>query len=270
MGAPAQPPMAWKYCGDQIKRWRAQAGVTREELSRAANYDIESVRSMEAGRRKPSRKLLETADELCNARGMLLGAEDFLIGEKRAAKSDTYLEVEEEAIAIYSYQPLYIPGLLQTEEYARATVGFTIPPIDQETIEARIRSRLARQTKLTNRPTTLFCFVLYEAALHTCMGGPGTMKRQLHHLLEAGQSRNVKIQILPIANAIPPALSGSLMILETINNEHYAYVETHETNALHTDPELVGKLSRRQAMIRAQSLSAEGSATMIRKVAEQL
>ncbi|MFH9353869.1 helix-turn-helix domain-containing protein [Kitasatospora sp. NPDC017646] len=74
--------MSWKYCGDQLKRWREKAGVTREQLSQASNYDIESVRSMEAGRRKPSLKLLQVADELCDAKGMLVGADAFLKPEK--------------------------------------------------------------------------------------------------------------------------------------------------------------------------------------------
>ncbi|MFF1793349.1 helix-turn-helix transcriptional regulator [Kitasatospora sp. NPDC058263] len=270
MSAPTQPPMAWKYCGDQIKRWRAQAGVTRERLSTAASYDIESVRSMEAGRRKPSFKLLATADELCNARGILLGAYEFLIPERPPTRTEAYRTVENEAIALYSYEPLYIPGLLQTEEYARATLSYTIPPVDDQTIEDRVAARLERQGKLALRPTVLFSFVIYEAALNTLMGGSGTMKRQLHHLLDVGQLRNVRIQILTFEHGPPSCLSGSMVLMETVNHEHFAYVETHETNALHSDPKIVSILTQRQAMIRAQALSVEDSAEFIRKAAEQL
>ncbi|MFE2726581.1 helix-turn-helix transcriptional regulator [Kitasatospora sp. NPDC059327] len=261
--------MAWKYCGDQIKRWRAQAGVTREQLSTAASYDIESVRSMEAGRRKPSFKLLATADELCSARGLLLGAYEFLIPERLPARTDAYRTVEDEAIALYSYEPLYIPGLLQTEEYARATLSYTIPPVDDRTVEDRITARLDRQAKLA-RATVLFSFTIYEAALKTLMGGSQTMKRQLHHLLDMRQQRNVRVQILTFEHGPPSCLSGSMILMETANHEQFAYVETHETNALHSDPKIVSMLSQRQAMIRAQALSVEDSAEFIRKAAEQL
>ncbi|MEV7781359.1 helix-turn-helix transcriptional regulator [Kitasatospora sp. NPDC088351] len=270
MATPKQNPTAWKYCGDQIKRWRAQAGVTRDELSTASNYDCESVRSMEAGRRKPSLKLLTVADELCNARGMLLGAYQYLASESPPTRTDSYRDAEDEAIAMYSYEPLYIPGLLQTEEYARAILSNTMPPVDDATVEDRVKARMLRQEKLTLRPTVLYSFVIYEAALHAGLGGPGTMQRQLHRLLETEQLRNVRVQILTIDRAIPSALSGSMVVIETVNHEHYVYVETHGTNALHSDPKVVSELSTRHAIIRAQALSVEDSMQFIRKVAEQL
>lgn len=58
------PPMSWQYCGNQIKLWRARAGVSREDLAAEAGYSYESLRSMEAGRRKPSPHLLQVADEI--------------------------------------------------------------------------------------------------------------------------------------------------------------------------------------------------------------
>lgn len=269
MTTPKQNPMAWKYCGDQIKRWREQAGVTREQLCKASSYDYESVRSMEAGRRRPSLKLLQVADELCDAKGMLVGAHPFLAPESRPARSDVFFDIEEEAVACYSYEALYIPGLMQTEDYARAILSRHMPPVDSATIEERVASRLKRQERLTE-PEVLFSFTIYEAALHTSIGGKETMKGQLHRLLEFEDSLNIRIQIVPIGQMPPSGLSGSLTILETINNEQYAYIETHLTNALHSEPQLVGKLSRRHATIRSQALNQQESAQFIRKTLEQL
>ncbi|MFD9684857.1 helix-turn-helix domain-containing protein [Kitasatospora sp. NPDC059088] len=269
MTTPKQNPMAWKYCGDQIKRWREQAGVTREQLCKAASYDYESVRSMEAGRRRPSLKLLQAADELCNAKGMLLGAHPYLIPETRPARSDVFFEVEKEAVACYFYEALYIPGLLQTEDYARTVLSRHMPPVDDATIEERLAIRLKRQVRLLE-PEVMFSFTIYEAALHTSVGGRKVMKEQLHRLLEFENSRNTQIQIVPTEQIPPSGLSGSLIILETINNEQYAYVETHGTNALHSEPRLVGQLSRRHAMIRSQALNPKESAQFLRKALEQL
>ncbi|MFG2911555.1 helix-turn-helix domain-containing protein [Kitasatospora sp. NPDC048298] len=269
MSTPKQNPVSWKYCGDQVKRWRTLAGVSREQLSQAAHYDIESVRSMEAGRRKPTLQLLQAADELCDAKGMLVGAHPYLTPENRPARSDAYFDVEKEAVAFYSYEALYIPGLMQTEDYARAILSRHMPPVDSATIEERVAFRLKRQERLVE-PEVLFSFTIYEAALHTSISGREAMKEQLHRLLEFEGSRNIRIQILPAEQMLPSGLSGSLTILETINNEQYAYVETHLTNALHSDPQLVGKLSRRHAMIRSQALAPRESARFIRKTLEQL
>ncbi|MET8542095.1 helix-turn-helix transcriptional regulator [Kitasatospora sp. NPDC004799] len=261
--------MSWKYCGDQLKRWRQLSGVTREQLSQAANYDIESVRSMEAGRRRPALKVLQAADELCDAKGMLAAAHPYLAPEPRPTRSDIYFDVEKEAVALYFYEALYIPGLLQTEDYARAVLSRQLPPVDSATAEKRLAFRLKRQEKLAE-PEVLFSFTIYEAALHTSMGGREVMKEQLHRLLAFEDSRNARIQIVPTGQVPASGLSGSLVILETIENEQYAYVETHGTNALHSEPRLVGTLSRRHAMIRTQALNAQDSAQLIRKTLEQL
>lgn len=269
MATPKQNPMSWKYCGDQVKRWRTLAGVSREQLSQAAHYDIESVRSMEAGRRKPTLQLLQAADELCNAKGLLVGAHPYLIPEASPTRSDAFFDVEQEAVACYFYEALHIPGLLQTEGYARTLLSQPIPPVDSATAEGRLAIRLKRQERLVE-PEVLFSFTIYEAALHTSIGGREVMKEQLHRLLEFEGSHNIRIQIVPTGQIPPSGLSGSLIILETINNEQYAYVETHGTNALHSEPRLVGRLSRRHAMIRAQALNKRESAQLIRKTLEQL
>ncbi|WP_189915785.1 helix-turn-helix domain-containing protein [Kitasatospora xanthocidica] len=270
MTTPKQNPMAWKYCGDQIKRWREQAGVTREQLCQAASYDYESVRSMEAGRRKPSFKLLTVADELCDARGMLLAATDFLKPEKFSSYSRGYTEAEREAIAFHAYSALLIPGLLQTEEYARETISNSYPPLDDETVSARVSGRLQRQERLRKSPTVLHGFVIHEAALRATVGDTGLMKRQLNHLLETGELRNVSIQVLPLGRAAYAALNGPMILLETPDHEQLAYVEGQHTGILYSDPERVNLLAQRHGMIRTQALSIEESRVFIRRTAEEL
>ncbi len=262
--------MSWKYCGDQLKRWREKAGVTREQLSQAACYDIESVRSMEAGRRKPSLKLLQVADELCDAKGMLVGADAFLKPEKFPSYSQGYTDAEDEAIAIQGYEGLLIPGLLQTEEYAREQISHSFPPLDDETVEARVAARLQRQEKLRRSPTVMFGFVIYEAAFRALVGNAGIMKRQLEQLLNIGKLRNVAIQVLPASRAAYVALEGPMMILETPEHELLGYVEGQYAGILSADLAKVSVLVQRHGMIRSQALSIEESEAFIRALLEEL
>ncbi|MFG2844733.1 Scr1 family TA system antitoxin-like transcriptional regulator [Kitasatospora sp. NPDC048296] len=270
MSTPKQNPMSWKYCGNQVKRWRERAGVTREQLSQAAHYDIESVRSMEAGRRKPSLKLLQAADELCDAKGMIVGAADYLAPEKFSSYSRGYTDAEREAIAFHAYSALLIPGLLQTEEYARETISNSYPPLDDETVAARVAGRMQRQERLRSRPTVFHGFVIHEAALKATVGTKGLMKRQLNHLLDVGELRNVSIQALPIDRAAYAALNGPMILLETPEHEQLAYVEGQNTGILHSEPERVNLLAQRHGMIRTQALSIEESKAFIRRMAEEL
>jgi transcriptional regulator with XRE-family HTH domain len=260
----------WRYCGGQVKLWREEAGVDRRALADEAGYDYEYVKSMECGRRRPTRRLLEIADQMCGARGKLLAGYEFLKPEPFPARSQEYMELAAEAIAVHTYSLGLIPGLLQTREYAQALIGASCPPLDDETVEERVRGRLARQEALKRRVGAIYGFVIHEAALRAEVGDRGVMREQLLHLLALGGLRNVSVQVLPFASAPPVALGGSLILLETKDHEHYAYVEGQETGALYADADKLNALTQRHGMIRMQALNIEQSAQFIRKVGEEL
>ncbi|HZG05687.1 MAG TPA: helix-turn-helix transcriptional regulator [Streptomyces sp.] len=269
-GNAQQAPATWRYCGNQIKLWRTRAGVSREELGREAGYEYESVKSMEQGRRKPTLRLLEVADEMCGARGLLVAAQEYLRPEKFQSYAQEFMEVESRAITLHWYETLLVPGLLQTEGYARALLNSHCPPLDDETIEERVLARLARQETLVKKPTVMFSFVIYEAALRTSAGGSEVMREQMRHLLQAGALRNVSVQILPADRGAHTGLNGPMVLLETDEHEYYAYAEGQETGALYSAPEKVSVFTQRHGVIRMQALSAEESAQFIKEMAEEL
>ncbi|MCX4748161.1 helix-turn-helix transcriptional regulator [Kitasatospora sp. NBC_01287] len=269
-GTPERP-LAWQYCGNQLKLWRERAGVTRERLAEEAEYDYETVKSMEQGRRKPTLKVLQAAEQLCDARGLLLAAAGYLRPERFPHHARSFVAVEDEAIVLNSYESLLIPGLLQTAEYARALIAHRTPPLDDDAVEARVQARLERQQKLTRTPPILFSFTIFEAALRTRVGGPEAMRRQLQHLLETGQLRNVSIQVLPVdSGADAAALVGPFVLVETGDHQRYAYVEGQATGALYSDAQTVSTLEQRHGMIRMQALGVGESARFIEGLMEEL
>ncbi|MEV6670532.1 helix-turn-helix transcriptional regulator [Streptomyces sp. NPDC051162] len=265
----ANPPVSWRYCGDQLKSWRAIAGVSREDLAMESNYGVETIKSMEQGRRKPTRRVLEVADQMCGAQGLLLAACPYLQPEPVVPRVSEFIAAEAEAIAVHCFELVLIPGLLQAEDYARALFWGTCPPVDDEAIEERVKSRLERG-ELLNQPTKLFNFVIYEAALRTMAGGPEAMRKQLQHLLDAGQRRNVFIQVLPLSAGVHPGLNGSFALLENTEHERVAYAEGQEVAELHGDAEKVSNLANRFAMLRMEALGTEESRQFIKKLKEEL
>ncbi|MDX3074716.1 helix-turn-helix transcriptional regulator [Streptomyces sp. MI02-7b] len=266
-GETAQPPMAWRYCGNQVKLWREQAGVTRERLADEAGYGVETVRSMELGRRRPMLRLLQVADHLCGAGGKLLAAQEFLKPEKFPARSQEFIRYEAEAVSLWSYEPLLVPGLLQTEATARALLCSHRPPMDDETIGERVRARLERQELLRRKPPVECSFVLYEAALRCPVGGPDTAREQLLHLLEVAALRNVSVQVLPFAAGAHPGLNGPIVLLETGDHDRLALTEGQSLSLLTADPQQVGALTQRHGMIRMEALGTEESARFIKRMA---
>ncbi|WP_240351756.1 helix-turn-helix domain-containing protein [Streptomyces olivoreticuli] len=269
MGELSQPPMAWRLSGNQVKLWRTEANVSREELAEEAGYGPETIKSMEQGRRRPTQHLLEIADEMCGAKGKLAAVHPYLEPDRFVSRVREYMSIEAEAIAQHWYDVLLIPGLLQTEEYARVLMASHCPPVDDDTVEARVLGRVQRG-ELLRKPTTLFSFVIHEVALRGLVGGPKVMKGQLNRLLELGELRNVSIQVLPLGQGAGPAVGGSFSVLEVPDHRCYGYQEAQGMSMLYTDLEKVGELVKRHSMIRMRALDAEGSAQLVRRVAEEL
>lgn len=265
----ANPPVAWRYCGNQIKLWRARSEVSREELAEEAGYSAEYVKSMEQGRRRPTLHLLRVADEMCGARGMLTAGDVYLQPEKFPLYSAEYMRYEADAIAINSYQTQLIPGLLQTEEYARKLLEGRWPPADRETIEQRVRVRLERQP-LLDEETRTFSFVIGEAVLRQSVVTGKEHKEQLQRLLEAGERRNVTLQVLLHRNGASPALFGSFIVLTTPDCERIVYEEGHLGGVLCADPERVSQIGQRYEMLLQMAMDAEDSARFIEKLEAEL
>ncbi|MDL2075448.1 helix-turn-helix transcriptional regulator [Streptomyces sp. GXMU-J15] len=261
----SQPPVAWRYSGDQMKRWRIKADITREQLASAANYSPETIMSMERGVRRPTPRVLDIADELCGAEGMLSAGKQFLDRERFPARAQDFMEREREATNVWWYDVSLVPGLLQTEEYARALIDSRIPPLDEETVQERVAGRMERQLILTERkPPVGLSFVLYEAVLRA----PQVNAAQLRHLLEVGQLRNVVLQVLPFERAISDALLGSMVLLETRDHERCAFSEGPFASELSADPGVVSRVTERLSMIRTQALGPDESAQFIERMVD--
>ncbi|MEU3664120.1 helix-turn-helix transcriptional regulator [Streptomyces sp. NPDC032940] len=250
----------WRFSGNQLKRWRTKANVSREQLAAAANYSPDTIKSMEQGVRMPTSRVLDVADELCRAEGLLSAAKDYLQREKFPVGAQDFMAREKEAISVWSYETAYVPGLLQTEGYARALIENHHPPLDEETAERRIVARLERQAILTEpKPPVAFSFIVYEAALRS----PQVEAVQLGRLAEMFDLRNVMLQVLPFDRAVPAALMGPMVLLETGDHERFAFTEGALTSDLSADPKVVSRAIEMLSMLRAQALSPAESARFI-------
>ncbi|MEU7302373.1 helix-turn-helix transcriptional regulator [Streptomyces sp. NPDC007206] len=253
----------WRFSGNQMKRWRTKANISREQLAAAANYSPDTIKAMEQGVRMPTPRVLDVADELCRAEGLLSAAKEYLSREKFPPRAQEFMEREREAIGRWSYEIALVPGLLQTKGYARALIENRYPPLDEETVEQRIEARMERQTILTDRkPPVGLSFVLYEAVLRS----PHVDVEQLRRLLEVSRLRNVELQVLPFERAITAALMGPMVLLETRHHEQFAFTEGPFASELSADPEVIGRVAGRLSMIRAQALSPAESGRFIERM----
>ena len=126
---------------------------------------------------------------------------------------ETYVGLEQAAWSISTYEVQFVPGLLQTADYARAVTALDHPAAPTEQIERRVQLRLTRQQLLAGRDPPRLWAVIDEAALRRPLGGPGVMRAQLRHLIQAAGRPGITVQIMPLRRGGHPAAGGAFTIL---------------------------------------------------------
>jgi uncharacterized protein DUF5753 len=124
-----------------------------------------------------------------------------------------YVGLEAAADAIHAYEALVVPGLLQTEEYARAMIRAARPDISADEVEKRVRVRIARQSLLTQDDPLDLWVILDEAVLRRPVGGPGVMRRQFAQMVMIADLPTVTLQVLPFAAGGHAGMDGTFAIL---------------------------------------------------------
>lgn len=159
-----------------------------------------------------------------------------------------------------------MPGLLQTEAYARRLFADRLPPLCDEEIDARLAARTGRQRLLRERPNTAFSFIVEEHVFLRRTGGSAAAAEQIDRILELAELRNIEVQILPSARESHAGIDGPIRLLETPDNRWLAYCEGQESGQFLSDRKVVSMLQMRHARLRSQALSLEDSLGLLRQM----
>jgi hypothetical protein len=188
--------------------------------------------------------------------------------------SGTYIGLEAEASAIHSYESQFVPGLLQTEDYARAVIsGGQVRP-DPEAAERRVAARMARQELFTRPEPPEIWAVLDESVILRPVGGPAVMAAQLRHLIEVSTRPNavVTVQVLPLAAGAHPGMSGPFVILSFQNSKDppMVHLETATDGLYLEEPPDIERYTLRFSHLVARALGPNESRAMITDVAQRM
>ncbi|WP_421110185.1 helix-turn-helix domain-containing protein [Streptomyces sp. NEAU-S77] len=256
--------------GLQLKLFREKAGLTQAELGSRVGYGADQVASVECGRRIPKPELIDRADEVLAAGGILKAMKEQAALARYPAFFRDAARIEAEAIELYSWETQVFDGLLQTEDYARAVLAMRRPQLDDELIEQRVAARLERQAIFTVRPAPIVGFVVDEAVLTRPYGGKDVLRGQLEQVLLLGQKRNVEIQVMPTAREDHAGADGPFHLMIPKGGEQIAYLEGQGHGTLLTDRDDVRVIAARYGIIRAQALNPGESLDLIEKVLGEL
>ncbi|WP_158288149.1 helix-turn-helix transcriptional regulator [Streptomyces sp. ICBB 8177] len=259
-----------RYFGSQVKHFRGLKGMTQEELGKAVGYSLDTIASIEQGRRPPPLKFFDPADCVLCAGGIIANAKRFLEFPRYPAFFAEFADAEAKAISVSYYECMAIPGPLQTEPYARAAISAYCPPYSPEQVDQYVAARLERKALLTRKPPAILGFVIEHAVLRRPIGGREAFKKQLLHVAEAARRNNVTLQVMPDGCEEHAGLEGPMTLLETEDRRMVGYVEYQGGSEWVSKPEDVSVLHQRYGIIRAQALTTRDSLALIESLAGEL
>jgi transcriptional regulator with XRE-family HTH domain len=262
--------------GAQLRRVREEAHVTTEQAADVIEVSPSTMRRIEQGRvgiKGPALTALLNQYGVADAE-----LRETLLTMARSGKQRgwwakygdlpptyrQYIGLESAADELQNFETIVVPGLLQTEEYARAITSGEATQPTPEAIEQRVAARLERQ-KLIHEGNLRMVAVLDEAVLHRQIGGPEIMRAQLTALLAASKLWNVSIQVIPFREGAYASMLSSFAILNFAESPGVVYIEGL-TGDLYAEGEDVRRCTVVFNSLRASALSATASTAMIKKI----
>ena len=261
--------------GAMLRYYRTKAGLAQADLGERVHFSDDLISKIEMGQRAPTKEFtaacdavpeLDTGGALAELRGQL---RDYLRQQVYPGWFHRWPEAEAEARALRWYEPLLVPGLLQTLDYARAVLRGAQPDATYERIEEQDAARIQRQDVLAkDDPPHLWC-VIDEGVLHRCIGGRKVMHDQLHHLAEMSDRPKVSVQVVSFETGAHAGLLGCFAIADLGGLHDTLYLETATTGQVVEVPSVVSEAALIFENLRSEALPRGASRDLIMKVAEQ-
>ncbi|GGU00633.1 helix-turn-helix domain-containing protein [Streptomyces lateritius] len=266
---PRKKVPSWEVVGALVGLYRKNAGMTQPHLASLVCIGLETLGSIEQGRRPLRIKLAAEMDEILDTKGALTAAVAKVPQRERyPAFAQEFIDLEAQALSLYSYQNQVVPGLLQTPEYARAVFDCLYPPITEQEAEERLLARIDRQQIFEQKPwPPMMCFLLDESVLEKPIGGAEVLRGQIRYLRELAELPFLALQVLPKKLTKHAGLAGPMALVETPEHTHLAYIEGQRVSFLIEDPDEVGILQRKYGMLRSQALTPEETKGLLDRLA---
>ncbi|MGY1454318.1 helix-turn-helix domain-containing protein [Streptomyces sp. SS8] len=266
------PSDSMRTFGAVVQALREHAGLSRAELGTWVRYSKHTVASVELGRRMPDRAFVERAElALGNTGALRKAARHLTRGEVGlAAWFRQWARLERKAASLSTYECRLVPGLLQSEAYARAVFEGTIPLRTDEELEDQLAARMDRQRMMRERPTVPFSFIVEEHVFRRRFGDAEMMRELLDHVLELTAPRNVTFQVVPLEAGLHACLDGPTRILETPEGRWLGYSEGQQNGRLISDRKEMRLLCQRYETLRSQALSPDESRALLERLRGEL
>lgn len=217
------PTVRQRELGKRLRDLRGRHGLTVEQVAEQLLCSATKVSRLETGARRPS---LRDVRDLCQLYGVDEATANELMSLARGAREqgwwtkyedldlDPYIGLEQDAVSITCYSMYYVPGLLQTAEYANVIISAISPQMDPDVLRQRIEARLHRQQILEQGNRPRYRVLLDEAVLYRRVGGTAVMTAQLERILEAERRAQMTVHVIPFDLGAHASQDSNFVLLE--------------------------------------------------------
>lgn len=260
------------YFGAELKAHRASQEWTQVQLADRIGYSGSFVSDVERGARLASLDFAQRCDRQFELPGTFARLHDIARRDAYPSFFAPVIGYESSAVKISAWELGSVPGLLQTERYARALVQATRPYDSPEAVERLVHGRMERQQILTRRnPPRAYC-ALDESVLRRIVGNSEIMTEQIDRLIECARHPAVVLQVLPFTAGDHAGTDGPVTMYEFSDRSTVCYAECNRGGRIVEDPAEVAELATVLEMIRSNALSPRATldllATLRREIDE--
>jgi transcriptional regulator with XRE-family HTH domain len=254
----------------QLRAWRQQTGWTQVEAGDKLGYSASLVSGIETMDKTPTADFAARCDTVFGAPGTFAAIRELVAREVWPSYFAPVIDLEASAIRIHEWEMRVVPGLLQTEDYARSVITAGKPRDGSAAIDRAVAARLERQAILAREDPPMLWHVLHEGVLRHVVGGPAVMAAQLDKLAELATQPGIVIQVLPFSASDHPGTDGPILVYDFGGAASVAYTECKGGGRVVESADEVGDLMMIINMIRAAALPPRESASLIGKIRSEI
>ncbi|MED7929022.1 helix-turn-helix transcriptional regulator [Nonomuraea sp. LP-02] len=248
--------------GEILRKAREAAGLSQAALGELLSCSESLVGLIERGKRRPSKGFTLAAEAALGLNGELYGLLPNTTVMSTPRWFSEWPKAEEKAHTIRTWQPLVIPGLLQTARYARALLT-TEPGVTEQWVDDAVETRLRRQSVFQRVDPPLYWALIDECALLRPVGGKEVMREQLEHLLKMFARPFVSIQIVPLEMGATAGLLGGFAIAQGKDMPDHISLEDAASGSVSAHEDMVRRVSIRYEAIHKWALPISMSQRLI-------
>ncbi|GAB3747685.1 helix-turn-helix domain-containing protein [Nocardiopsis nanhaiensis] len=279
MGVRLSPTARQRRLMAELNRLRASSGLSRAEVAERIGITDSTLWRYETGMTRPKPGDVAILLDVYGVQGA--ERNELIEMAKHARKRgwwhrhrqslkpgfDSYIGLEAAASVVRTFQTSVVPGILQTEAYARAVIEQTAITSAPDMVDEKVLVRMSRQELLTREDAPLQVVALLdEAVLRRQVGGPETMHGQVQHLIALAQQPNVTIRVVPFSRGAHPGLDGQFNLLEFPEqaDPDLVYLEQAGSGLVPEDPEEVRRYTLMFGSLLGKALKANETLSFMR------